>query len=115
MADHVVKFPVGRSGPFQEAADYYLDRCYPDFSEEERAALKSRLIETVDKYKVPWVDLKLPADALPKLEHSALVKQAIEGQLLPLVESVFGNMLAELLFLQCYSFSLERGLAKKGE
>ena len=115
MANKIVHFPTGRSGPFQEAADYYLDACYPDLSEDERVLLKAQVVEIADKYNLPRLELNFPADLFPDPEHPELVKQAIESQLLPPFQKVFGDMLTEIFFLRCYSFSLERALAKKTE
>jgi len=115
MASNVLKFPVGKSAPFLEAADHYLDAYYPHFTEEERAALKARLVAAMDRHNLPWTAVVVPTEALAGPESAALVSQAIESQLLPLVHSTYWNMMTELFFHHCYSFGLEVELARRGK
>lgn len=113
MASNVVEFPIGKTGPFLETVDFYLDACYPNFTEDERATLKARLVDVVNRYKVPWGNVAVPTEALASAEHAPMISRAIEQQLYPVVQNVFGGMLTEILFHHCYSYSLERELQKK--
>ncbi len=113
MADNILKFPIGKSAPFQNAADIFLKSCYPDFTEDERSELKAKVVDIVDRYDIPKLELKFPEEMFSNPEQPGQVKQALESQLMPPFHRVFHNMLTEIFLLQCYSFSLERALAKK--
>lgn len=113
MADNIINFPIGKSAPFQNAADIFLKNCYPDLTKDERSELKAKVVDIADRYEIPKMELKFPAEMFSNQEQPGQVKQAIEAQLLPPFHKVFNDMLTEIFFLQCYSFSLERAQAKK--
>jgi hypothetical protein len=112
MAKNIIQFPNAQGARFREAVDYYLSMCYPGFSEEEKEELKGRLVAVVDKYKSPGMALRLPAEAIHGPEHAAMIKQAADKQIATEVQPVFHEMLTEVLFLHCYSYSLEREIAR---